>query len=374
MLKLFEVAGFKNFGHKFSLNFSDVRDYKFNEHCIKDGLLKNCIIYGKNSSGKTNFGLAIFDIVAHLTGNHVSTGLYDNYLNSDNSANIAYFQYVFQFGSDIVDYSYEKSSNKTLISEKLLLNGLLILKVRYSSSRIIESDISGLSKLAPTLDLSFYTGGSMLRLVLSNAMLGATHPLYKMLMFVSKMLWFRGLRQLVFIGHTTDIVDYYKFMLDDKSVLAEFQELLISAGINSNLTVEKDPHSGQRNLYSHTGSKESGKIPFIPTASSGTKALYTLFYWHKTALDTSLLFIDEFDAYYHFELAETIVKLLGKRPNTQVLLTSHNTNLLTNRIMRPDCYFILTPEKLTSFANATNRELREGHNLEKLYASGEFYE
>lgn len=58
----------------------------------------------------------------------------------------------------------------------------------------------------------------------------------------------------------------------------------------------------------------------------------------------------------------------------QKILTSHNTNLLTNRIMRPDCYFILTKDKLTSLANATKRELREGHNLEKLYMSGEFDE
>ena len=67
-----------------------------------------------------------------------------------------------------------------------------------------------------------------------------------------------------------------------------------------------------------------------------------------------------------------IVQVLKKMKNTQVILTSHNTNLLTNRIMRPDCYFILTKDKLTSLANATSRELREGHNLEKLYMSGEF--
>ena len=113
-------------------------------------------------------------------------------------------------------------------------------------------------------------------------------------------------------------------------------------------------------------------LPFFRVASNGTKALYTFFYWMKTATDVSLMFIDEFDAFYHYELAEVIVKLLEQMPSSQTILTSHNTNLLSNRIMRPDCYFILSENKLTSFANATRRELREGHNLEKLYMSGEF--
>ena len=36
-----------------------------------------------------------------------------------------------------------------------------------------------------------------------------------------------------------------------------------------------------------------------------------------------------------------LVKQL-ERKNYQTVLTSHNTNLLSNSIMRPDCYFILT--------------------------------
>ena len=34
MLKLFEVTGFKNFENTIRLDFSDVRDYKFNDYCI----------------------------------------------------------------------------------------------------------------------------------------------------------------------------------------------------------------------------------------------------------------------------------------------------------------------------------------------------
>ena len=58
--------------------------------------------------------------------------------------------------------------------------------------------------------------------------------------------------------------------------------------------------------------------------------------------------------------------------NSRSALTVHNTSLMTNSLTRPDCCFIMTENIITSLINSTDRELREGHNLEKLYKSGEF--
>ena len=75
-----------------------------------------------------------------------------------------------------------------------------------------------------------------------------------------------------------------------------------------------------------------------------------------------------------YEMAENVIRFFKQKyPKCQMIMTSHNTNLMTNRIMRPDCLFILSRKgTLTALCNATERELREGHNLEKMYISGEF--
>lgn len=226
--------------------------------------------------------------------------------------------------------------------------------------------LDGIHSLAPTLNLSMQDVDSVLKYVVSNTVLEDDHPLRQMLRYVNNMLWFRSLDENRYIGYKTKSNDYYDFILD-QTILKEFEQFLHAAGIAEGLTINRD-HDGKERLYFNTATP----LPFFKVASSGTKALYTFFYWYKTAKDVSMMFIDEFDAFYHYELAESIVSLLEKMPQTQVILTSHNTNLLTNRIMRPDCYFILTQGRISSLANATNRELREGHNLEKLYMSGEF--
>ena len=363
MLKLFEVSGFKNFKDTFSLNFADVRDYQFNTSCISNHLISKGIIYGRNSVGKTNLGLALFDIVSHLTAKNVTPHVYDYYLNVGNLNDYAEFHYVFQFGDRQIDYLYRKNDKRSLVYEKLIMDGQLLYEYDYQKNR---GDTTGIERIAPMLNWAFQDTDCILKYVINNTVLNDTHPLRQMMRFVNSMLWFRSLGEERYIGFKSKSDDYYEFVMED-GVLRELEEFLHSSGIEENLTVKTDVDVTRR-LYFDTATP----LPFFKVASNGTKALYTFFYWYKTAKKASLIFIDEFDAFYHFELSESIVLLLEKMRDTQVLLTSHNTNLLTNKIMRPDCYFILTQKKLTSLANATQRELREGHNLEKLYMGGEF--
>lgn len=369
MLIYFEVQGFKNFEAPISLDFA-AGDYKFNEKCVRNDIVHNAIIYGKNSVGKTNFGLALFDIVSHLTSNNVTPGLYDNYITCSNHRGEASFKYIFQFGEDKVVYEYRKEELRTLTYEKVVLNDKIFMEKDYINPK--NDDFSGAKEMSPTLNYSFVGEGSVLRYILNNTALKSDHPLFKMMKYVSHMLWIRSLDENRYIGYKNNNGDYFSFILSNKNLLQEFESLLHDAGVEVNLHIEENPE-GKPQLYAAPKNDPLGRLPFHHTASSGTKALYTYFYWQKTSPELSLFFIDEFDAYYHFELAEILQKQLQDM-DCQVITTSHNTNLLSNRLMRPDCYFILTPQKLVSFSKATKRELREGHNLEKLFMSGEFNE
>ena len=363
MLRRFEVEGFKNFNKKVVLDFTDVKDYRFNLQCITDNTIAKMVIYGKNSSGKTNLGLALFDIVSHLTSKHVGDDLYSNYLNADSLRKYCTFRYVFQFDTDVIDYSYAKNSNREIVFEKVLLNKKALFEIDKQSNKYLYD---GVRELSNTINLEMQDVDSVLKYLISNTVLEADHPLRKLNNYVNHMLWIRSLGTERYIGYKTDSKDYYSFIFEENN-LAEFQQFLYRAGVMDELAAKRTPE-GDKRLYI----RKAKLLPFRSAASNGTKALYTFFYWYKTSPEVSLLFIDEFDAFYHYELSESIVALLEQMSNTQVILTSHNTNLLTNRIMRPDCYYVLSNNRITSVARATSRELREGHNLEKLYKSGEF--
>ena len=84
------------------------------------------------------------------------------------------------------------------------------------------------------------------------------------------------------------------------------------------------------------------------------------------------MFIDEFDAFYHFELSESVERRLREIKGVQIFTTTYNTDLMSNDLLRPDCYFILKDNKIKAISDLSEKELRLAHNLQKMYKAGAF--
>ena len=123
MLRRFLVRNFKGFKDEFVFDLSTAKNYAFNTECVKDGIVNNAVIYGYNGCGKSNLGLAILDIVEHLTDNRNFEVKYIPYLNAAGKGTTAYFEYEFKFGESIVIYSYEKLNYKSIVCESLSIDG-----------------------------------------------------------------------------------------------------------------------------------------------------------------------------------------------------------------------------------------------------------
>ena len=86
----------------------------------------------------------------------------------------------------------------------------------------------------------------------------------------------------------------------------------------------------------------------------------------------SFVFIDEFDAFYHFELSESVQRHLNQIAGVQIFTTTHNTDLMSNDLLRPDSYFLLANNSIKAISQLTEKELRQAHNLQKMYKAGAF--
>lgn len=361
MLKKFTVSNYKNFKDEISLDFSKIGEYSFNADCLSMRL-----IYGRNATGKTNFGRALLDIKILLYGmfrNDENSVL----INAD-SQDTAKFIYEFQFGSDEVIYKYSRFANTELCDEELYINGEAIFKCDFKNSKF---DFKGLSIIsAETVNTNRYLKKDemdneyvlpFLRWLINNTAFSDDSVLIRLSKYVRKM-------DMITVGH--DLLYSNRNFLENLKnpvYLHNFEDFLNVMGIECKLVLQELP-DGQAELYF----SQNKLVPFYSTASSGTLALTSLY--QKIVSNCSLIYIDDFAAFYHYEMAEKLISFFKtKYPKCQLIMTSHNTNLMTNKIMRPDCLFILSSKgTLTALCDATERELREGHNLEKMYISGEF--
>lgn len=368
MLKKFSVKNYKSFKDELMIDFSDYKDYQYNTYAIDNNLIGTAVIYGKNSSGKTNFGFALFDITLHLVDKEQVAEQHSNYLNANSDESVASFSYHFDFDQDEVIYRYRKQNSRKLVYEELYVNGNKVFSYNFLDHK---SDFSNLAAIqANTLNFGFKDMNlSVVRYIANNSNLDKHSIIHKFMKFVSNMLWFRSIGVNNYIGYYKGVEELMDQIIKNGSV-TKFEKFLNDCGINHELIIAKDVIGNDilAVKFNHR------VIPFWEIASNGTQALTLYFYWSQKFNDISFLFIDEFDAFYHTELAEVMIKEISQKKGFQTVLTTHNTALMSNRFLRPDCYFVLSNNKLISLPKCTEKELREGHNLEKMYRNGEFLE
>ena len=373
MLRKFEVKNYKNFKETISVDFTNVHDYRYNEYCVKNDLISKMIIYGKNAEGKSNLGSAIFDMI-----NDVQMGrnpyfyrndqrLYKN-ANAKDSDLVEFF-YSFQFDDDIVNYEYKKKDAYNTVFERLSLNDQTVF---YYDLENEEQDFSNLGVInanelnweeffESSNDDTESTRPTALRYIVYNTVQKDGSIIYKLTQFI------KGIRYTSSLNANVRFHFPFDEYFEEQEELDKFEKFLNDYGVKCKLVMLEQP-DGKKELYFDYAKP----LHFASNLSSGTLALTRFYIQYLIRSKPTFVFMDEFDAFYHYELSEKMVELLEKEFDCQVVLTSHNTDLLSNSIMRPDCFMILSNGKLTPICEATNRELRQGHNLEKLYKNGEF--
>ena len=333
------------------MDLTSTHDYRFGKECIKDGVISKAVVYGKNSSGKSNLGYALFDIVNVLTNKNIEPMQINpaSFLNADNDEKNARFEYVFEKDGKEISFIYEKSAPQTLAYEELRVEKELIYSYDFINKEKCFDNLSLIN--AENLNLEYLDDNlSILRYIASNT----NQPEDSLVRFVMD-----------YVSHMSignSIEDIYKWIIDN-NLGEEFGLFLKDEfGIERKLEVVD-------NLYL-VEKYNNGYLRFLNVEPDSIKTLALFF--HLLYEEISLLFIDDFASTYDYDLAIKAINFLINCKQVQCICATNNTSLASNDLLRPDCYFILNNSELRSFADSTNRELREGHNLEKMLRSGEF--
>lgn len=367
MLKSFSVKNFRGFKDRITLSLKTDDKYDFNADAVAENTVMHGAIYGVNGSGKSNLGLAMVDI-AHNIQQETERWypLIESYTNGDSESELAEFDYELEFCGSKVHYSYKKNDLNSIDYESLEIDGKRLLFIDRQNSSSAEINMSGASGLKRMIES---TSLSLVRYVHMNTILDNNHEntvFNKFINFVENMVFFRSVTspKLEYVGAKQDIKRLSQEIIKEDR-LDDFETFLNDCGISCKLQQIGEEEDARIHFkFSHR------TIEFSRVASSGTLALGNFYYWWMKlgASEPTLIYVDEFDAFYHFDLSRTILKKLNQL-TSQTLVTTHNVALLSNEILRPDAYFILSGNEIQTMDKKLSKNILYYHDLEKIYKS-----
>lgn len=333
----------------------------------KSEILKGALFIGPNASGKSNALKGLSFIIKMIKGEGVSFNRY-RCLFSDNP--IITIEYEFIFESKKVEYAIEYNIQTNSISENLKIDEITVLKRTGNTGELRIGQ-------SVTTDDQVDSETLFLRTASFNTGRFPQEP---------------TLRKLMDFLQNSYIVDEYNWDARVGRTITRYAEEFGVEKINKYLTAFKYDFSMEYGSESEGAGLKltlgaDNKMVFLKrksfpfpnvliNESQGNQVFADLLpHLIRVIENAGMLIVDEFGNSFHNKLAEKIISFfMENAKNSQIFITSHHTNLVSNSVFRPDQINLIT---FLNTAGSNAKRLsqfkpREAQNLEKMYLGGMF--
>lgn len=330
-------------------------------------MLKGALLIGPNASGKSNVLKGISFIIKMIKGEGTT---FDSYRCFFARNPITTVEYEFLFENKKVYYVIEFNVQENSISETLKIDDVIVLLRNANRGELRIGQ-------AVTVDEQVDSETLFLRTASFNTGRFPQEP---------------TLRRLMDFLQNSYIIDGYNLGATYGKTITRYAEEFGVEKVNKYLEafkydffVEYGSESEGEGLRISIGSdkkavflkRKSFPIPnVIVNESQGNQVFADLLPNLISVIENpGMLIIDEFGNSLHNKLAEKIVKFfMETAKDSQIFITSHHTNLISNSVFRPDQIDLISfQEKKGSIVKRLSQfKPREAQNLEKMYLGGMF--
>ena len=367
MLKSYEVTNFKSFKNCTKFDLEQTNYKMLSETNQFNNILKGLMFVGANASGKSNSIIAIKFLLDCLFGKNEMN--IDAYVCMFSNNPIMKLKYTFEIEAEEIIYEIEYQRVDRAMREELKVDGEVYLSRDGSVAQVYFTETK-LYTDVPKESL-------FLRDIYFNTKFRGQNVLQK---------WFEFLSHSVYVDlYSREAIQYGNKNLSLKSYIEENGEKEVNHFFdeyNFEQNIEYDEKASGNFVTVESAEKMiffkrrgiDEPIPF-EWESLGNRTLLQLlpafFYCIK---EGGMLLLDEFSSGFHNDLEELLIRyFMKKAESSQLIFVTHSTNLLSNRIMRPDqIYSVNFNENGSAIKRFSTEKPREAQNIEKMYRSGVF--
>lgn len=368
MLKKMYLTNFMSFKERTEFDFTASKYSILGGKNVSDNnVLKGALLIGPNASGKSNVLKGLSFIIKMIKGEGAS---FSNYRCFFSKNPITILEYEFLFNNKEVKYVIEYNTRTNSISENLKIDNITVLQRNGNVGELrIGENV--------TTDDQLDSQTLFLRTASFNTGRFPQEP---------------TLRQLMDFLQNSYVIDGYNMGATFGNAITKYAEEHGVDKINKYLdefnydfVVEYGSESEGAGLKIVVGSEKkavflkrrSYPIPnIIINESQGNQVFADLLPNLIRVIENSgMLIIDEFGNSLHNNLSEKVIRFFMENAKTsQIFITSHHTNLISNSVFRPDQIDLITFKDMqgSQVKRVSEFKPREAQNLEKMYLGGMF--